>query len=69
MGDKHNGAIDQWQRGSVTPPEHNLRRTKGVTSRKEARLSDPKAAHQEPSGRELRRAEEREQRQEEAGKE
>ena len=60
MGDKHDGAIDQWQRGSVTPPEHNLRRKKGGASRTEARLADPRAPHQEPSGREQRRAEERE---------
>jgi hypothetical protein len=61
MGDKHEGTIDQWQRGSVTPPEHNLRRKKGVTSRTEERLADPQAPHQDPSGREQRRAEEREQ--------
>jgi hypothetical protein len=59
MGSKHEGQIDQWQRGSVTPPEHNLRRSKGITSRREARLEDPLVSHQEPSGREMRRAEKR----------
>jgi hypothetical protein len=56
---KHEGAIDQWQSGSVTPPEHNLKRSRGVESPREARLADPEAPHQEPSGRELRRAAER----------
>ncbi len=41
MANKHEGTIDQWQRGSVTPPEHNLRRNKGVTSRREQRLQEP----------------------------
>jgi hypothetical protein len=59
---KHEGAIDQWQGGSVTPPEHNLKRSRGTESTREARLADPNAPHQEPSGRELRRAEERRKR-------
>jgi hypothetical protein len=56
---KHEGAIDQWQSGSVTPPEHNLKRSRGVESPREARLADANAPHQKPSGRELKRAEER----------
>jgi hypothetical protein len=59
---KHEGTIDQWQSGSVTPPEHNLKRSRGTESPREARLADPKAPHQEPSGRELRRKAEREAR-------
>ena len=53
---KHEGAIDQWQSGSVTPPDHNLKRSRGIESPREARLADPNAAHQKPSGRELKRA-------------
>ena len=56
---KHEGAIDQWQSGSVTPPEHNLKRGGGIESPREARLADPNAPHQEPSGRELKRDAER----------
>jgi hypothetical protein len=56
---KHEGAIDQWQKGSVTPPEHNLKRSRGIESPREARLADPNAPHQKPSRRELKRAAER----------
>jgi hypothetical protein len=59
---KHEGAIDQWQSGSVTPREHSLKRSRGTESPREARLADPEAPHQEPSGRELRRAAQREAR-------
>ena len=58
MGDKHEGQIDQWQRGSVTPPEHNLRRSDGVISRREQRLQEPQPTKK--SAREKRRATERE---------
>jgi hypothetical protein len=61
MSSKHEGTVDQWQRGSVTPPDHSLRRNRGVPSRSEKRVEDPAAAHQEPSGRELRRAADRKQ--------
>jgi hypothetical protein len=58
MGNEHEGHIDQWQRGSVTPREHNLKRSGGVESRSEERMSEPPA--EEPSSRELRRKAERE---------
>jgi len=61
---KHEGAIDQWQGGSVTPPEHNLKRSRGTESTREARLADPNAPHKEPSGRELKRAAQRKARSE-----
>jgi len=57
---KHEGAIDQWQSGSVTPPDHNLKRSRGIESPREARLADPNAPHKDPSARELRRKAERE---------
>ena len=52
-------AHDQRREGAVTPPEHNLKRGGGTPSPREARLEDPDRPHGEPSGRELRRAEER----------
>ncbi len=58
MGNEHEGQIDQWQGGSVTPREHNLKRGGGSPSRSEERLAEPPA--DAPSGRELRRKEERE---------
>ena len=54
-------AHDQRREGAVTPPEHNLKRGGGMTSPREARLEDPDRPHGEPSGRELRRAAEREE--------
>ena len=59
MGTKREGQIDHWQSGSVTPRDHNLKRSGGVESRREERLSEPPP--DEPSGREARRAEKREQ--------
>jgi hypothetical protein len=56
-------AHDQRREGAVTPPSHNLKRGAGTPSASEARLADPDRPHGEPSGRELRRAEEREERQ------
>jgi hypothetical protein len=56
------GAPDRWKGGTVTPPEHNLKRGRGNASRREERLADPNAPHQEPSARERRRAKEREDR-------
>jgi hypothetical protein len=56
------GAVDHWKGGTVTPRSHNLERGGGTESRSEERLAEPEAPHQEPSGRELRRAEERERR-------
>jgi len=52
-------AHDQRREGAVTPPEHNLKRSAGNTSPREAKLEDPNLPHGEPSGRERRRAEER----------
>jgi hypothetical protein len=52
---------DHRAEGTVDPPEHNLRRTGGTTSKREAKLEDPNLPHQAKSGRELRRAEEREE--------
>jgi hypothetical protein len=52
---------DHRAEGTVDPPEHNLRRTDGTTSKREAKLEDPNLPHQAKSGRELRRAEEREE--------
>jgi hypothetical protein len=57
MGTKRDGQIDQWQGGSVTPPEHNLKRSGGIESRREERLSEPPPG--EPPGREVRRSKER----------
>ncbi|HEX2141758.1 MAG TPA: hypothetical protein VHK28_05705 [Candidatus Limnocylindria bacterium] len=56
------GAVDHWKGGTVAPRSHNLERGRGAESRSEERLAEPGAPHQEPSGRELRRAEERERR-------
>jgi hypothetical protein len=58
MGNEREGQIDQWQGGSVTPRDHNLKRGGGNPSRREERLAEPRA--DEPSGREVRRKAERE---------
>ena len=51
-------AHDLRREGTVTPPEHNLRRSDdGGTA--EEKLADPNAPHRSPSAREQRRAEER----------
>ena len=50
---------DHRSEGTVDPPEHNLRRTGGTTSKREAKLEDPGELEQPKSGRELRREEER----------
>ena len=52
-------AHDQRREGATTPPEHNLKRSAGSKSRREAKLEDPNLPHGEPSARERRRAEER----------
>lgn len=52
---------DHRSEGTVVPPEHNLRRTVGVTSKREAKLEDPSVPHQPKSGRELRREAERDE--------
>jgi hypothetical protein len=52
-------AHDQRREGAATPPEHNLKRSAGSKSQREAKLEDPNRPHREPSGRERRRAEER----------
>jgi len=52
-------AHDQRREGATTPPEHNLKRSAGNKSRREAKLEDPNLPHGEPSARERRRAEER----------
>jgi hypothetical protein len=51
---------DHRSEGTVDPPEHNLRRTGGTTSKREAKLEDPSVPHRPKSRRELRREEERE---------
>jgi hypothetical protein len=56
------GAVDHWKGGTVTPRSHNLERGGGHESTREERLADPDAPHGKPSGRELRRAREREER-------
>ena len=53
---------DHRSEGTVDPPEHNLRRTGGQTSKREAKLEDPDVLEQPKSGREIRREEEREER-------
>jgi hypothetical protein len=53
-------AHDLRREGAVTPPEHNLKRSRGVTSPREAKLQDPNLPHGKQSGRELRRKAERE---------
>lgn len=50
---------DLRREGEVDPPEHNLARGGGRRNARVARLEDPSRPHQPPSGRELRRAEER----------
>jgi hypothetical protein len=50
---------DVRREGEVDPPEHNLGRGAGRPNPRSARLEDPARPHQPPSGRELRRAEER----------
>lgn len=50
---------DLRREGTVTPPEHNLRRKEGGSGKAEA-LVDPDRPHKPPSAREIRRAEERE---------
>ena len=52
-------AHDQRREGAVTPREHNLKRTGGTTSSAQERLADPDRPHGEQSGRERRRAKER----------
>lgn len=54
-------AHDARREGTVTPREHNLKRGEGPKNPSEARLEDPNRPHGEPSGREQRRAREREQ--------
>jgi hypothetical protein len=51
---------DHRAEGTVDPPEHNLRRAQGTTTKREAKLEDPNLPHQAKSRRELRREEERE---------
>jgi hypothetical protein len=53
---------DVRREGEVDPPDHNLGRGGGTPSSRAAKLEDPNLPHQPPSGRELRRAEERERR-------
>jgi hypothetical protein len=52
-------AHDQRREGATTPPEHNLKRSAGTKSPREAKLEDPNLPHGEPSARERRRAKER----------
>ena len=52
-------AHDVRREGTVTPPDHNLRRGAGPKNPSEARLEDPNRPHGEPSAREERRAAER----------
>ena len=51
---------DLRREGAVTPPEHNLQRKVDPSNKAEAGFNDPDRAHQAPSGREIRRQEERE---------
>ena len=51
-------AHDLRREGTVTPPEHNLKRKQGGGTAEE-QLADPNRPHKSPSGREMRRAEER----------
>jgi hypothetical protein len=55
-------AHDARREGAVTPREHNLSRSEGSTTKREAKLEDPNLPHGEPSAREERRAREREER-------
>jgi hypothetical protein len=50
---------DQRREGTTTPPEHNLKRSTGSKSRREAKLEDPNLPHGDQSARERRRADER----------
>jgi hypothetical protein len=52
---------DRRSEGTVDPPEHNLRRSGGQTSKREAKLEDPENPHRPKSGRELRREADREE--------
>ena len=52
-------AHDARRGGTVSPREHNLRRTVGTKSPREAKLEDPNLPHATPSARECRRAEKR----------
>lgn len=54
-------AHDARREGTVTPREHNLKRSAGVKSPREAKLEDPNLPHSSPSTREVRRAKEREE--------
>lgn len=51
-------AHDLRREGTVTPPEHNLKRKQGPGAAEE-QLADPNRPHRSPSAREKRRAEER----------
>lgn len=53
---------DLRREGTVTPPEHNLKRSGGSTSPRQAKLEDPNLPHQAKSAREERRATERAER-------
>ena len=53
---------DLRREGTVTPPDHNLRRGGGTTSPREAKLEDPNLPHKPKSSREERRAAERAER-------
>ena len=68
MSNRHDAggsaAHDIRREGTVTPREHNLRRsTDGGTAEK--KLADPNLPHSSPSAREERRAEKRAAREEE----
>jgi hypothetical protein len=52
-------AHDARREGTVTPREHNLKRSAGTKSPREAKLEDPNLPHGEPSKRERRRAKQR----------
>ena len=54
-------AHDVRREGTVSPREHNIKRSAGQKSPTEARLEDPNRPHGSPSAREERRAREREQ--------
>lgn len=58
-------AHDARREGAVTPPEHNLARSGGSTTKRERKLEDPNLPHGDPSAREQRRARERAERTEE----
>ena len=53
-------AHDARREGTVSPRDHNLKRTAGVKSPREAKLEDPNLPHATPSAREVRRAKRRE---------